>query len=145
MPHQYTHFSCHFLLSGGWGSYICPQYWCLWWGLVCLITWFSIVPRQCMSFLWTLPLCHHIVGVTHICVHKQRKRSTLLAISTIGICFSTAVHCVTIIKFQMTADQSLYVKQLDNVNIYQIDEFFSAHIKSTVTSIRKWRILLQKV
>ena len=77
------------------------------------------------------------MGVTHICVHKQRKRNALLAISTIGVCFSFAVHCFTIIKFLMIADQSLYVKLLNNVNIDQIDEFFSGHIKITIISISK--------
>ena len=42
--------------------------------------------------------------MTHIGVHKQRKTNALLAISIIGVCFSTAFHCVTIVKFQMTAD-----------------------------------------
>ena len=46
---------------------------------------------------------------------------------------------------QMTADKSLYVKLLNNVNIYQIDEFFSCNIKNTIRSIRKSRILLQEV
>ena len=83
--------------------------------------------------------------MTHIGVHKQRKRNALLAILTIGVCFSTAFHYVTIVKFQMTADQSLYVKLLNNVNIYQIDDFFSCNIKNTVRNIRKSRILLQEV
>ena len=50
-----------------------------------------------------------------------------------------------IVKFQMTADQCLYVKVLNNVNIYQIDEFFSGNIKNTIRSIRKSSILFQEV
>ena len=73
--------------------------------------------------------------IVHI-VNKQRKRNALLAISTIGVCFSTAFHCVTIVKFQMTADQSLYVKVLKNVNIYQIEDFFSGNIKTQYKKIK---------
>ena len=72
----------------------------------------------CSKPMYVLPLnpsiCHRTVGVTHIGVHKQRKRNALLAISTIGVCFSTAFHWITIVKFQMTADQSLYVKVCQN-------------------------------
>ena len=45
----------------------------------------------------------------------------------------------------MTADQSLYVKLLNNGNIYQIDAFFSGNINMKIRSIRKSGILLQKV
>ena len=61
----------------------------------------------------------------------------MFAISTIGVYFSFAVQCFTIKKFPITADQSLYVKLLNNVNIDQIDEVFSGPIKITIISIRK--------
>ena len=45
----------------------------------------------------------------------------------------------------VTHIQSLYVKVLNSVNIYQIDEFFSGTIKNTIRRMRKSRILLQEV
>ena len=37
-------------------------------------------------------------GVIHICVHKQKKRNAMFAISIIGVFFSLSMHCLTINK-----------------------------------------------
>ena len=57
----------------------------------------------------------------------------MFAFSTIGVCFSFDVHCLTINKFPMTGEQSLYFKLVYNVHIDQIDEVFHFVLEITLS------------
>ena len=101
------------------------------WMRACLLASLSV---HCFKPLYMNPLDPFLLspdsGVTHICVHKQKQRNTMFAISTIGVFFSLAVHCLSISKFPLTEDKSLSFKLVDNVLLDQIDEVILGSIRN---------------